>query len=144
MSAGGEHVSSGSQLACRSNIDMSRVRCDQTDRMCLIQYVPDSPIFAIPTLNRLCRWSEVVTHVPCGGNPTYPAGRLLISCMLKAIDGSGGTFGAAGPTDVWQTCPTISLLGVIMFDIADIEDMEDNGTFEGIVLHEMGHVIGVG
>ena len=31
-----------------------------------------------------------------------------------------------------------------MFDIDDIAYMEDRGIFEGVILHEMGHVIGVG
>lgn len=30
------------------------------------------------------------------------------------------------------------------FDLDDIDDMESQGTFEGVILHEMGHVIGVG
>ena len=30
------------------------------------------------------------------------------------------------------------------FDIADVNDLEDLGIFEGVVLHEMGHVIGIG
>ena len=30
------------------------------------------------------------------------------------------------------------------FDIDDTANMEADGTFEGVILHEMGHVIGVG
>ena len=30
------------------------------------------------------------------------------------------------------------------FDIDDIANLENQGTFEGVILHEMGHVIGVG
>lgn len=30
------------------------------------------------------------------------------------------------------------------FDIEDIDSMESAGTFEGVVLHEMGHAIGIG
>eukprot|EP00904_Undaria_pinnatifida_P013079 jgi/Undpi1/8901/HiC_scaffold_25.g11363.m1 len=90
------------------------------------------------------RWSQVITHVPCGGTNDYPAGRLLISATLKEIDGTGGTLGSAGPTSIWNSCNTISLLGAMTFDIDDIENMEDNGTFEGVIQHEMGHVIGVG
>ena len=90
------------------------------------------------------RWSEVITHVPCGGNDDYPAGRLLITATLEEIDGNGGTLGSAGPSSVWTACKTVSLLGAMTFDIDDIEDMEDNDTFEGVIQHEMGHVIGVG
>ena len=95
-------------------------------------------------LNRLCRWSEVVTHVPCGGNAEFPAGRLLITSTLQEIDGVGGTLGSAGPESVWSGCTSISIEGNIRFDMADIADLEADGSFEGVVLHEMGHVIGVG
>ena len=43
-----------------------------------------------------------------------------------------------------SSCRTISLLGAMRFDIDDIANMEADGTFEGVILHEMGHVIGVG
>eukprot|EP00904_Undaria_pinnatifida_P013074 jgi/Undpi1/8898/HiC_scaffold_25.g11360.m1 len=72
------------------------------------------------------------------------SGRLLISAALEEIDGVGGTLGSAGPTSVWTACKTISLLGAMRFDIDDIENMEDAGTFEGVIQHEMGHVIGIG
>ncbi|CAN0069713.1 unnamed protein product, partial [Laminaria digitata] len=90
------------------------------------------------------RWSEVITHVPCGGTSAYPAGRLLISATLEPIDGSGGVLGSAGPNSVWSCCNTISLEADMRFDIADISSMEAAGIFEGVILHEMGHVIGVG
>lgn len=39
---------------------------------------------------------------------------------------------------------TISGTGAMRFDIDDIQNMEDRGTFYEVILHEMGHVIGVG
>ncbi|CAN0394128.1 unnamed protein product, partial [Laminaria digitata] len=90
------------------------------------------------------RWSEIITHVPCGGNSANPAGRLLIRSTLEEIDGLRGVLGSAGPSSVWRSCPTVSLSGAMKFDIADVEDLERKGTFEGVILHEMGHVIGVG
>lgn len=35
-------------------------------------------------------------------------------------------------------------IGIMNFDIDDIDDLEANGQFDETVLHEMGHVIGVG
>ena len=99
---------------------------------------------SIRTLIGCCRWSEVVTHVPCGGNAEFPAGRLLITATLAEIDGVGGTLGFASPDLVWLDCPSISLTGSMTFDIQDIDALEENGLFEGVILHEMGHVIGVG
>ncbi|CAN0374069.1 unnamed protein product, partial [Laminaria digitata] len=90
------------------------------------------------------RWAELITHVPCGGSVDSPAGRLVISSTLEPIDGVGSVLGSAGPTSVWSACPTISLEGNMRFDIADIAGMESDGSFEGVILHEMGHVIGVG
>lgn len=86
----------------------------------------------------------MITHVPCGGSADNPAGRLLISSALEEIDGVGGVLGSAGPNNVWNACNTISFEGAMMFDIADIAQLENQGTFEGVILHEMGHVIGVG
>ena len=101
------------------------------------------PLYLRPN-DWLHRWAEVVTHVPCGGNDVSPPGRLLIEATLDAIDGVGGVLGFAGPTLVWSDCPTVSLEGVMTFDIADVEILEDLGIFEGVILHEMGHVIGIG
>ncbi|CAM9367146.1 unnamed protein product, partial [Sphacelaria rigidula] len=90
------------------------------------------------------RWSEVITHVPCGGSPNDPAGRLAISATLSPIDGTGRVLGSAGPTGIWNGCQTISYRGEMKFDIDDIAHLENLGTLEGVILHEMGHVIGVG
>ena len=104
-----------------------------------------SPNRTTRTLNRLARWAEVVTHVPCGGYyDIYPAGRVHITATLEYIDGVGGTLGSAGRTSYWSACPTISAEGAMRFDIDDIADMEESDIFEGVILHEMGHVIGVG
>ncbi|CAN0337945.1 unnamed protein product, partial [Scytosiphon promiscuus] len=69
---------------------------------------------------------------------------LLISSTLEGIDGVGGVLGSAGPTNVWNSCLTVSFEGAMTFDIDDIASLENQGTFEGVILHEMGHVIGVG
>ena len=45
---------------------------------------------------------------------------------------------------MWNACNTISAEGNMRFDIDDILNLEANGSFEGVILHEMGHVIGVG
>ncbi|CAM9538327.1 unnamed protein product, partial [Hapterophycus canaliculatus] len=90
------------------------------------------------------RWAEVISHVPGGGAPNWPAGLLVISAALTSIDGAGGILGSAGPTGVWADYPGISYSGSMNFDVADITNMEADGSFEGVITHEMGHVIGVG
>lgn len=69
---------------------------------------------------------------------------LVISAVFKADDGVGGTLAFAGPTGIWQDYPSISYSGAMTFDTADMPGMEEDGSFKGVVLHEMGHVIGVG
>lgn len=67
---------------------------------------------------------------------------------LEEIDGAGGDegniLGFAGPSYVWTDCPTISFIGNMTFDIFDIGIVEAQGNLEGLILHEMGHTIGVG
>ena len=64
------------------------------------------------------------------------------------IDGAGGDegniLGFAGPTAIWGGCQTVSYTGEMTFDIFDIDSVEEVGILEGLILHEMGHVIGVG
>ncbi|CAM9383445.1 unnamed protein product, partial [Hapterophycus canaliculatus] len=92
------------------------------------------------------RWAEVLTHIPCIGinGNGGSAGELVITSTLEAIDGLYGTLGFAGPSGVWSDCRGISYSGSMTFDIDDIAAMESQGTFEGVILHEMGHVIGTG
>ncbi|CAM9593844.1 unnamed protein product, partial [Laminaria digitata] len=91
------------------------------------------------------KWSEVITHVPCGGS----GGRLGINATLVEIDGDGGAdglnrLGYAGPITVCDDYLTISHTGEMTFDVYDIANLEADGTLEGVILHEMGHVICVG
>eukprot|EP00752_Nemacystus_decipiens_P012579 g11140.t1 len=92
------------------------------------------------------RWSEIIKRVPCGGAPDegIPAGRNLITASIGPIDGRGTVLARAGPEYSWIACPTISLTGFMEFDIEDIPTLEEDGTFEGVILHEMGHVLGIG
>lgn len=82
--------------------------------------------------------------MPCGGTPQIPGGRLLISATLEAIDGVGGVTGSAGVGSVWSGCRAVSAIGTMRFDMADVAVMEADGIFEGVTMHEMGHVIGIG
>lgn len=61
-------------------------------------------LLAVPTRLPIFRWSEVISHVPCGGNADFPPGRLLIFATLEEIDGPGGLLGSAGPGIRWEEC----------------------------------------
>ncbi len=72
---------------------------------------------------------------------------LTINASGAAIDGVGGVLGQAGPSlgglrrqgGYW-----LSTRGTMQFDIADIQNMESNGSFLSVVMHEMAHVMGFG
>lgn len=111
---------------------------------CIVIAATRSSFIGLASSSYTFRWQEVITHVPCGGGGTSSPGELIISAELKSIDGVGEILGSAGPSGVWQSCPGISYSGQMQFDSSDISNMESDGSFEGVILHEMGHVIGVG
>lgn len=63
---------------------------------------------------------------------------------LANLDGERGTLALGGPLGVWEDYPGISYHGDIIFDLNDIELLEETGSLKGLALHEMGHAIGVG
>ena len=79
----------------------------------------------------------------------YESGLILppisIDTNATAIDGVGNVLGSAGPTYVWSTSDyTYTAEGEMNFDTADLNDMENNGSLESVILHEMAHVLGFG
>jgi hypothetical protein len=72
---------------------------------------------------------------------------VVIFARIGPID-SGGTNGLntlaqAGPC-LYSTVDNLPITGVMEFDEYDVPSMIANGTFGDVVLHEMGHVLGVG
>lgn len=69
----------------------------------------------------------------------YPAtiDDLHICAVDKEIDGLYGVLGSAGPTNKRVGAGT-AVTGNMVFDIADIEWMVNDGIWEGVILHEMG------
>ncbi len=105
------------------------------------------------------RWSRVIfgdeanvngvsiTAATCG-NAGLPATTeniddLLIFAILVPIDGPGGILGSAGPCGIRNSDST-ALVGLMRFDTADLATMETAGILEDVILHEMGHVLGLG
>ena len=68
---------------------------------------------------------------------------LLIEASAIEIDGKNGILGRAGPTAL-RSGSFLPAKGMMEYDIADLADMEDHGSLEYVVLHEMGHVLGIG
>jgi leishmanolysin len=84
----------------------------------------------------------------CGGSfktPTFNGtiDDILIDVLLQPIDGPGGVLGASGPCLV-RASDDLPLYGIMYFDTADLDFLEELGFFDEVVVHEMGHVLGFG
>lgn len=90
------------------------------------------------------RWSRVIT----GDLPDVTVdGRriddILIYAKGERKDGTGGTLASAGPRTL-RRGSLLTATGSMSFDTADLPAMERRGTLEDVIVHEMGHCIGVG
>jgi len=103
------------------------------------------------------RWEQVVTgDVPdallnakagsCEGNEpaiNETIDDVVIYFRVDSIDGVGQILGQARPC--WIRNPSnLTLVGTMTFDEADLANMQTNGTLTDVILHEMGHVLGIG
>lgn len=90
------------------------------------------------------RWSQIITgDLP---NATYQGQTVddvLISASGVAIDGTGNVLGQAGP-DAFRSGSFLPYHGTMEFDTADLASMQANGELFDVILHEMGHVLGIG
>lgn len=110
------------------------------------------------------RWAEIITaDLPdisfsspenldwCAegaGDRSETIDDMLIFVRVDSIDGEFGTLGQAGPcaarwdAEVGHHLTTI--VGTMTFDEADLDRLAADGELEAVILHEMGHVIGIG
>ena len=68
---------------------------------------------------------------------------LMISAAVVEIDGDYGTIASAGPCG-FRDGSQLPYYGIMQFDAADLDWMETQGRLEAVILHEMGHVLGIG
>ncbi|MDT0689963.1 leishmanolysin-related zinc metalloendopeptidase [Salegentibacter sp. F188] len=76
-------------------------------------------------------------------NADGPVDDVVIEVVLVPIDGPGAVLGSAGPRFI-RTSNGLTISGVMQFDTADLQFLDDLGLFENVIVHEMGHVLGVG
>lgn len=68
---------------------------------------------------------------------------IIIFVEFVDIDGVNNVLGEAGPCYV-RSDSKLPLVGRLKLDNADLAAMERNGTIDDVVLHEMGHILGIG
>ena len=81
----------------------------------------------------------------CGGqlvNQTIDD--VLIFTQVAPIDGVGNILGQASPCFLRSGGTGLTLIGIMSFDSADLPNLEANGSLNDVILHEMGHVLGIG
>jgi hypothetical protein len=68
---------------------------------------------------------------------------LVIFAAVQPIDGVGHVLGSAGPCWLRDT-GLLPIVGTMRFDAADVAALESSGRLEKVIVHEMGHVLGIG
>jgi hypothetical protein len=68
---------------------------------------------------------------------------ILIEAKFDSIDGPGKTLAQAGPCFI-RSANGLTLLGIMVFDTADVGALIANGQLTTVILHEMTHVLGLG
>ena len=98
------------------------------------------------------KWrSAIIGDVPaatvngsCAGNPINEVvDDLLILAQVVDIDGPGGILGQAGPCFI-RSGSSLPVVGIMSFDAADLANLEASGLLDEVIVHEMGHVLGIG
>ncbi|MDX2273788.1 MAG: hypothetical protein NW237_17810 [Cyanobacteriota bacterium] len=68
---------------------------------------------------------------------------ILIDATAPSIDGVGGILGQAGPCYL-RNDSQLTIYGIMEFDSADLANLQSTGYLDAVILHEMGHVLGLG
>ena len=85
----------------------------------------------------------IVADVPAVSIRGVVIDDIQITAELKAIDGTGGVLGQAGPTAL-RSGSYLPATASMQFDSADAANFNSQGLFDEIVTHEMLHSIGIG
>ena len=95
--------------------------------------------------NAALRWQSIITSdLPDVASALFGnIDDLLITASVASIDGPGGVLARAAPTAL-RSDSGLPYLGMMQFDSADMARVLANGTLEGLIVHEMGHVLGIG
>lgn len=103
------------------------------------------------------RWQRVIVSHVQSSQLTEPANRcfsgaptinevvedLLVFVRITALDGPGNAVARASPCTV-HLPSTLTQMGQIQLDSADMELLLGQGTLDNLITHELGHVLGFG
>jgi subtilisin-like proprotein convertase family protein len=90
------------------------------------------------------RWSAIITgNLPDINTDVGIVDDVVIDAEGTPIDGQSGILGQAGPTRV-RPGSLLPARGIMSFDTADLARMEAEGSLLNVIIHEMGHVLGLG
>lgn len=90
------------------------------------------------------RWSEIIVgDLPAATVDGATVDDVLIDARGVAIDGANGILGQAGPT-LLRNESRLPAAGIMEFDIGDLAQLEASGGLLNVIIHEMGHVLGIG
>lgn len=95
------------------------------------------------------KWQSVIvgdvpntTYTPAGG-ASVAVDDLLIDVAAFSIDGIGNILGGSAP-DAFRAVSFLPTHGRILFDSADLAELEADGDLVSAALHELAHVLGFG
>lgn len=124
----------------------------------LLKMGPVESRFDIAFQNAKKRWEEIIVgDVPDEPGLLYffdwfdyffgfsyngPVDDVVIGYHIDYIDGEGGVLGFAGPRII-RKGSYIPVSGIMKFDSEDFKSMSQSD-IELVILHEMGHVLGIG
>jgi hypothetical protein len=103
------------------------------------------------------RWESIVVGDLADYHLSLPAGAclpgqqalderiddVLILVELGRGDGPGGLVGEGGPCSL-RTENLLPVMGYVKLDVSDLEQISSQEMLDGVVLHEIGHVLGIG
>lgn len=94
--------------------------------------------------NAILRWSAVIVgDLPAIRTNIGVVDDVVIDAKAEPLDGAAAMLGQAGPTRL-RPGSLLPARGVMAFDTADLGWMEAEDTLTSVIIHEMGHVLGIG
>src|ERR1044072_1851119 len=111
----------------------------------IVVHYSGDPKYQSAFTSAAARWSQIIVgDILDFNSPTHGfIDDLLIDASIVSIDGPGGILGRAGPDEL-RPGSRLPAYGEMEFDSADVAGMFANGTWTNVILHEMGHILGIG